>query len=150
MSSSYAAETPLRARQARKARGWTQQEVADRAGVTLRTYQSFESGTAHPQPANLAAFVDVLGLNDPVADDDDAPRWSPDTTVFLNMLGLYMEELSDRARWRFIEDETRRIFRHARSSQGEAEAAEDAMRAALARQESDRSADVRSQNHRNA
>lgn len=124
------AQTPLRAREARKARKWTQQDVADKAGVTLRTYQAFETGAARPQPANLAAFVEVLGLDD---HDDDQPRWSPDTQAFLNTLAIYMEGLSDRARARFIETETRRIFQHARSTQGEAELAEDAMREALDR-----------------
>lgn len=130
----YAAETPLplKARRLRKQRGWTQQDVADRAGVSLRTYQLFENEQSTPQPANLRSITEALGMDDVEVAES---RWEPDIGAFLNMLGIYMEGLSDRERERFITSETRRIFQQMRAVPAdERDEAAEAMREAMARQ----------------
>lgn len=126
------AALPLRARRRRKELGMTQQDVADMAGVSLRTYQLFENEQSHPQPANLRAIVDALGLDAPEVTNE--PVWEPDIRAFLTMVGVYMEGLSDRERERFIASETRRIFQQARAlPPAERDEAAEEMRAALAR-----------------
>lgn len=103
-------ELRARVRQERKRRGWTQEETAQRAGVVLRTYQGFESGKSWPQPANLVAILAALDIDEDEELGGDAPRWSGDVAVFLDMIGAYLEQLGDAERLRFMRDETRRIF----------------------------------------
>lgn len=97
-------------KQQRKERGWTQNDMAAKAGLSLRTYQSFEAGQSWPQRANLLTILDVLGLAENGSAGDDSQRWSGDVQVFLDVIGTFMERLSDGERRRFIRDETRRIF----------------------------------------
>lgn len=132
-----AAETPLhlQARRVRKERKWTQQDVAERAGVSLRTYQLFENGQSRPQPANLRAILDALDLE---AEGSEEPRWEPDVQAYLDTIGYYMESLSDKERRRFISTEHRRLVRQiqtAAAMSAERAEAEDAMRQALARRD---------------
>jgi transcriptional regulator with XRE-family HTH domain len=48
--------TPEQCRAARGWLGWTQQELADKAGVGLSTVRAFESGQRAPIKNNLAAL----------------------------------------------------------------------------------------------
>lgn len=48
-------------KRARKAAGLTQQEVADRTGVPLSTYQSYEQGKAMPPYERVQKILGVLG-----------------------------------------------------------------------------------------
>lgn len=129
--STYAAGTPLplRARRLRKERHWTQQDVADRAGVSLRTYQLFENEQSKPQPANLRAITEALGLEG--GGEVTESRWEPDIRAFLNTLGIYMEGLSDKERERFILTETRRIFREMRTANARVDTMADQIAAAM-------------------
>lgn len=72
-------------RLARKARGWTQRELADRTGLSLRMIQSTESGEAKPQPGNVHILRRVLDL-DAQADDTRA-AWTDDVHVTLDIIG---------------------------------------------------------------
>ena len=45
----------------RKAAGLTQQEVADRSGIPLSTYQSYEQGKAKPPYDKVQAILGILG-----------------------------------------------------------------------------------------
>lgn len=49
-----------RLRQARMARKLTQQVLADKVGVALRSYQCYEQGVREPSLALLVALADVL------------------------------------------------------------------------------------------
>jgi transcriptional regulator with XRE-family HTH domain len=51
---------------------WTQQDLADRLGVTLRYVQSVEAGTQNLTLRSLAAHCSVLGV--PVAELFTAPE----------------------------------------------------------------------------
>jgi transcriptional regulator with XRE-family HTH domain len=42
-------------------RGWTQEELADKAGVTVRTIQRIETGATQPRLYTLKALAEVLG-----------------------------------------------------------------------------------------
>lgn len=46
----------------RKRRRWSQAEVAQKAGVAERTYQSFENGETKPQSGTLSAILAALEL----------------------------------------------------------------------------------------
>lgn len=149
--STYAAGTPLplRARRLRKERHWTQQDVADRAGVSLRTYQLFENEQSKPQPANLRAITEALGLE--AGAEVAAERWEPDIQAFLNMLGIFMEGLSDRERERFITTETRRIFQQMRAvPAAERDEAAEAMQEALDRRAASNPQDIPKESQRKA
>ncbi len=41
--------------------GWTQEDLADKAGVTVRTIQRIENGATQPRLYTLKALADVLG-----------------------------------------------------------------------------------------
>ncbi len=53
-------QTAIRAR--RRALGLTQQELANRAGLSLRTVVAIEHGEANPRLSVLRACLDALGL----------------------------------------------------------------------------------------
>lgn len=52
----------LKIAEARKNKGLTQEEVADRANVTVRTIQRIESGETIPRNFTLKAIAQVLGI----------------------------------------------------------------------------------------
>lgn len=101
-----------RARRARRAAGKTQEQIAEEAGVSLRTYQNFEGGRSYPQGGNLRAILRALGLDETQEARAEATReeWPPDVRVFLDMFGAYLATMTEEERLRFIHDETRRIF----------------------------------------
>lgn len=90
----------------------TQKQMAKRAGISLRAYQNFENGSGWPQPPNLGAILDAAG----VAMEQDAAalatrgEWSRDIKVFLDMLGAYLDTMSDEERLEFIHRMTREVF----------------------------------------
>jgi transcriptional regulator with XRE-family HTH domain len=51
------------ARQARQARQLTQEQVAERLGVSSEFYSRIERGLAHPSLDTLLGMADVLGVN---------------------------------------------------------------------------------------
>lgn len=112
---SYHEDFPARVRAERKKRGWTQQDLADAAGVSLRTAQNFETRKGAPQAENLRAILVAVGI-DPEG-DDVATRtrsdWPVDVQVFLDMLGAYLvATYPDEDDRRGVEqDLTRQIFR---------------------------------------
>lgn len=54
--------TRLRAQRLR--RNWTQAELARRAGISVQSYQNFETGYGNITLANLLRILGVLGLAD--------------------------------------------------------------------------------------
>jgi transcriptional regulator with XRE-family HTH domain len=61
MSEVQVASTGAQVRRARKARGWTTQELADNAGVAQGTVTRIENGRP-TRPGNLKAVLDALDL----------------------------------------------------------------------------------------
>jgi transcriptional regulator with XRE-family HTH domain len=70
-------------RSARKARGWTQKELADLASVDYRSLQAWESGHAAPQVDNLLQVERALGINYEPGAAPDLNLASPDIYAFL-------------------------------------------------------------------
>lgn len=90
----------------------TQEQMAERAGVSLRAYQNFENGKGWPQPANLRAILDAAGVDsipDAVAVATRG-EWPRDIKVFLDMLGAYLATMVDEERLEFIHRMTREVF----------------------------------------
>ena len=50
------------ARAARRAHGWTQQDAAERAGVSLEFYARIESGVTLPSAPTLVRLAETLGV----------------------------------------------------------------------------------------
>jgi transcriptional regulator with XRE-family HTH domain len=46
----------------RKAKGWTQTELAEQVGVSLNTVQNWERGT-EPRPKHRAKLAEVFGID---------------------------------------------------------------------------------------
>lgn len=68
-----------RLRQLRHARKLTQEQVAERAGLSYKFVGELERGVANPTLTTLAALSDALGirLTDLLAVDTDRPRLTP-------------------------------------------------------------------------
>ena len=47
----------------RKARGWSQEELADRVGVTRQAVSRWESGSAKPDADKIIAICDLFGVS---------------------------------------------------------------------------------------
>jgi transcriptional regulator with XRE-family HTH domain len=81
--------------EARKARGLNQQEVADRAGVSLGTVNNIENARSMPQRKTRAAIAQALGKD--IFDDGlgEAARlgWPDDVQVFTEVIGGYLAAL---------------------------------------------------------
>jgi transcriptional regulator with XRE-family HTH domain len=115
-------ELATRARQARKARGWTQQQLAEAPGVHLRTISGFERReTARPHPENLRAIIAALELEDDAAGDevaaDSREEWPQDVRVFLDVMGLFLSAIPESERQAIMHDLTRQMVGQRRGLQ---------------------------------
>lgn len=54
--------TGERVRELRKARGWLQRELADRAGVNMQTVSNLETGRHAPELPTLTKIARALGV----------------------------------------------------------------------------------------
>lgn len=101
-------------RRRRKGRKLTQRQLADEAGISLRTMVSIEKGEHSTQPGNAEAVMRVLGI------DVDATMarasWPPDVQVFLDMMGAFLSTLPEQARLEVIGEITRSIYRRSPST----------------------------------
>ena len=52
-----------RIREARAAKGWTQAELAERAGVTQQAIQRYEAGTREPRASALVGIAKACGVS---------------------------------------------------------------------------------------
>jgi transcriptional regulator with XRE-family HTH domain len=69
------------ARQARRARKLTQQQVAERLGVSVEFYSRMERGLAHPSLELFLRMLDVLGVRADTLLGLDATRLAAPVTV---------------------------------------------------------------------
>lgn len=85
-------------RQERKARRWTQQDLADKADVSLGTVQNAEAAKSVPQLSNRRAILAAVGLTE--EGDPATPRegWPDDVRVALNVVGLWLEQVEGEER----------------------------------------------------
>ena len=103
-------------RNARKQNGWGQQELAQRAQVSLGVVSNLERAKTKPQPGNLRAIMGALGLDgfDEHADEDDTRHWPRDIAVVLDVMGLYLNSIPEERRAEQIHAITRYVFNLAR------------------------------------
>lgn len=101
-----------RAHDERKRRGETQEEVALRADISLRTYQMFESGKTSPQGQTLRKIMDALDLTDDEVEVAEATRdeWPRDVKVFLDMMGAWLMARPEESREGLMQSVTRYTF----------------------------------------
>jgi transcriptional regulator with XRE-family HTH domain len=102
-------------RAARKRKRWGQQELANRAGVSLGVVSNLERGKTRPQPANERAILTVLGIetaDDAEAIDEERRAWPPDVAVALDVWGLFLTSTPEEVRSEIIHDITRRVMNH--------------------------------------
>jgi transcriptional regulator with XRE-family HTH domain len=79
-------EVGARIRALRKDRGWSQDELAERAGVSSRMVFSVEKGDHIPQPKKLRAILDALGVAEPQGGDLLSLEGMPDdVAVFVRV-----------------------------------------------------------------
>lgn len=94
-------------RQRRRAKKWTQKQLADEAGVSERMIQDAESGKRRPQPANLAEIRRALDIQgDP---EDTRETWPQDVQVFLDVMGAFLSAMTEAERLTVIREITARI-----------------------------------------
>lgn len=86
-----------RVREARKALRITQQELADKAHVSLGVINNLETGKTVPQGGNRQAIAKALAAD--VFEDGIAQStrdlWPNDVVVFTDVLGLYLANLPE-------------------------------------------------------
>lgn len=101
----------VRIAEERVRRDWTQEDVAARAGMSLRAYHSFENGKTRPQGKNMRAILKAFDMDESGEDRRDATleSWPPDIEVFLDMMGAFLSTMPDAERLSFMHDTTRRI-----------------------------------------
>ena len=105
-------------RERRRERGWTQEDMANRAGISVRAYQNFETGHGRPQTANLQAILRAAELEaDGLGVEGAATRegWRPAIKVYLDTLGAYLETMTDEELDEYIVTSVREIFQRRRS-----------------------------------
>ena len=89
-----------KAREARKRQRYTQQELADLAGVSLGVISGLENGKTVPQGSNRRAIVKALGedIFGEAAAQAARDLWPTDVQVFTDVLGQYLAALDPEAR----------------------------------------------------
>lgn len=74
---------------ARKSQGLTQSEMAERVGMSVRTYQKYEQGETQPTPEILDSFARALNLRPwelVTPDNSGASQWLQDATKMMDYL----------------------------------------------------------------
>lgn len=90
-------------RRARKSRDWTQNDLADAAGVAPGTVTSIEVGR-NVRPGNLRAVLDALGI----APTSDEPRAVDDgIKLAVDLVQNWLEALPESARASAVQELTR-------------------------------------------
>lgn len=78
----------------RKARGWTQGDLADAAGVSRTTIVAIEKSHWTPKPETLEAIAEAMGLERPDLDTPPAKQMS-DREIYNSVIHM-MQELRER------------------------------------------------------
>jgi len=105
MSEIQVASTGAQVRRARKARGWTTQQLADEAGVAQGTVTRIENGRP-TRPGNLKAVLDALDL-----EPAHLSRQEPDEAVSLalDLVSKWLMAMPEAERNHAVHDLTRWI-----------------------------------------
>jgi y4mF family transcriptional regulator len=92
-----------RVRTARESLGWTQADLARRAGVSQNTVGSIENGKHQAQPQKLRLVLDALGLS-PMGDATwlNTEGVPADAQAFLTVLAARLSVLDENQRARLM------------------------------------------------
>lgn len=101
-------------RDARKRKRWGQQELAERAGVSLGVVSNLERQRTRPQPANERQILKALGIETPEDEqyEEERREWPRDVAVVLDVLGLFLSNVPEHQRADIIHDLTRMVMNH--------------------------------------
>jgi transcriptional regulator with XRE-family HTH domain len=102
-------------RAARKRKRWGQQELAEKAGVSLGVVSNLERKKTRPQPGNEREILNALGIetaDDAEHFDEERRDWPADVAVFLDVMGLFLSACPERERADIIHDLTRQVMHH--------------------------------------
>lgn len=102
-------------RAARKRKRWGQQELAEKAGVSLGVVSNLERGKTRPQPVNERQILKALGIETPEDAqqiDEERREWPRDVAVFLDVMGLFLSGTPEAARADIIHDLMRQVMNH--------------------------------------
>lgn len=102
-------------RDARKGKRWGQQDLAEKAGVSLGVVSNLERGKTRPQPANERKILSALGIETPedaAQNEEERRAWPRDVAVFLDMMGLFLTGTPEGARANIIHDLARQVMNH--------------------------------------
>lgn len=107
-------------RKARKHKGWGQQELAERAQVSLGVVSNLERGKTKPQPGNLRAIMaalDVDGYEQQRAELEELVHYPRDIEVVRDVIGMYLLSIPDEQRAAEVFEITREVFNRARAQE---------------------------------
>lgn len=85
-------------RQARKARNWTQEQLAEAVGTTQQTINRWESGITEPKVSDLKKISSALGITLSFLLDIDQVSESEILSSDERKLILYFRQLSPKAK----------------------------------------------------
>lgn len=96
-------------RTTRRQRRMTQEELAEAANVSLGVVSNLERKLTRPQPANEAAILAALDIEqeEPREVEDDRHEWPLDVAVVLDVIGLRLTSIPEADRPAAIRDLTR-------------------------------------------
>lgn len=100
MDESERKEFGLEIQAMRRGQNLTQEELATRASVSLRTIRNLEAGKNELQAGNLSRVLDVLGYKRP------SKPWDEDVEAALMMWGYRLSRLGRKARTKRIHQVT--------------------------------------------
>jgi transcriptional regulator with XRE-family HTH domain len=102
-------------RSARKRKRWSQEDLAERAGVTLGVVSNLERMKSKPQLANRRALLKALSIDAdevPEESEDEAAEesWPRDIEVLVHVVRMTLSSLSPKVRTPVIFDMTRQAM----------------------------------------
>lgn len=102
----------------RKGQDMKQQELADKAGVSVRTIRNLEAGRNELSPGNLSAVLDALGYRRP------AKPWDEETEGVVQMWAFRLSRFSEVERAKRIDAVSRYLIKPMGKAPNEVEDAE--------------------------
>lgn len=81
----------MRIKEAREARGWTQEQLANALGTTQQTIYRWETGAVDPQASKVMAISEALGITVSYIMGYDKKSQNVDTDDEQELIALYRE-----------------------------------------------------------